>query len=107
MTSVHPGLKIIPTCIINLSESEHEMVSTHAFLVDADGPQLFAEVCAFCPNPSGKHTLSWHIQLDSESIPTFLLPEKQRSTFPQWPCLRWRFQNPDRASRVGVEVIGD
>lgn len=38
MASVHPGLKIIPTYIINFNVSSHELVSTYAILIDADGP---------------------------------------------------------------------
>jgi hypothetical protein len=76
IASVHPGLKTIPTCIINFDELERDLASTHAFLVDTDGPQLFAEVRTLCPNPGGKCMFSLHIQIDADGVLTFPLPEK-------------------------------
>lgn len=86
MASVHPGLKTIPTCTINLRDSELELVATHAFLVDADRSQLLAKICTFSPNPSGRRMLNSHA-INSEEILTFPIPGKQRSRSLQWLCL--------------------
>ena len=91
VASVHPGLKIIPTCVISISDLENRLVATHALLVDTDGSQLFAKVCASGPDPNGG--FNWCAWVDYQRDPTFPLPGKQKSISRQWPCLRSRSQN--------------
>lgn len=70
MASIHSGLKTIPTYIMNFNELGLGEVGTHAFLVDTDSPQLFAEICTSSPNPSEKRMFNTHTNKARMNLPS-------------------------------------